>query len=616
MKKIQFFLVTENDREENEYLQLSDFVGEINPYFERVYRISVELLTMEELNAPEWQQEEYRRQIRESEAVFFLLFMSMEEAIEKGFDAAWDQYRSSGKPAIYTYFYNIDDQERDEPVRSFMRRLDEELGHFYSNYDHIDTIKLRLLELLKLQEMNMLEMTVRGGCLVMDGRKVMSLENVKLFSENDQLKAWKAELEEVERKYYPMKARYKEFQGDAAACREYAALASRRQFILDSIEETEKMLFRASLNMVQDMARGEITVRQREAYRLLEQGDSEGANRILDAEEIKNDYRRKRQKLKEEAQQLSRVYIRELRTKIDVLETMIGYPERFEEITDCYEEIMKAALEDGVEYDEVQRYASFLNDQGRSRKALEVARTLESVYEQEDVSEEDKAILWNLLGIITSERTGMQKDSEKYYSQSRAAYEKLAEENPERYLEDVAMSYNNAGIFYNDQGQPEKAEDYYRRAIEIREKLAKENPERYLEYVATSYNNAGIFYKEQSQPKKAEDYYLRAIEIYEKLADENPERYQAYVAMSYNNTGNFYADQGQPEKAEDYYRRAIEIREKLAEKNPERYAPDLAASYFNYAIFKQSGVYFAKALEIAQEHPWHPYCRQIIDILP
>ena len=131
-----------------------------------------------------------------------------------------------------------------------------------------------------------------------------------------------------------------------------------------------------------------------------------------------------------------------------------------------------------------------------------------------------------------------------------------------------------------------------------------------------SYINAGAFYDEQGQPEKAEDYYRRAIEIYEKLAEENPERYQAYVAMSYNNTGNFYAEQGQPEKAEDYYRRAIEIREKLAEKNPERYAPDLAASYFNYAIFKQSGVYFAKALEIAQEHPWHPYCRQIIDILP
>ena len=128
-----------------------------------------------------------------------------------------------------------------------------------------------------------------------------------------------------------------------------------------------------------------------------------------------------------------------------------------------------------------------------------------------------------------------------------------------------------------------------------------------------SYNNAGIFYDDQGEPKKAEDYYLKAIGIREDLVKTNPERFAPDLADSYNNAGVFYDNQGEPKKAEDYYLKAIKIREDLAKTNPKRFNPYLAVAYFNYGIFSKKDEYFKKALSIAKTHPNNPYCKIIID---
>ena len=49
--------------------------------------------------------------------------------------------------------------------------------------------------------------------------------------------------------------------------------------------------------------------------------------------------------------------------------------------------------------------------------------------------------------------------------------------------------------------------------MEIRERLVKKNVDAYEPDLATSYNNAGLYYNDQRQPEKAEKYYLTAIEM-------------------------------------------------------------------------------------------------------
>lgn len=72
----------------------------------------------------------------------------------------------------------------------------------------------------------------------------------------------------------------------------------------------------------------------------------------------------------------------------------------------------------------------------------------------------------------------------------------------------------DAGNFYNQQGKPEQAEDYYTKAIEIYEVLAEENPERYNADLAMSYYNYGLFINEKK-------YFVMALKLAKKQPD-NP----------------------------------------------------------------------------------------------
>ncbi|MBR5478764.1 MAG: tetratricopeptide repeat protein, partial [Clostridia bacterium] len=71
------------------------------------------------------------------------------------------------------------------------------------------------------------------------------------------------------------------------------------------------------------------------------------------------------------------------------------------------------------------------------------------------------------------------------------------------YNSGLAMSCNNAGAFYNNQGQSDKAEEYYLKSIGIYEKLASENPDRYEPDLAAIYFNYAIFRKSDDMFEKA-----------------------------------------------------------------------------------------------------------------
>jgi len=608
MNKIQIFIVTGNGVEK-EFLEISDFINGINKHLERAYKISVDLMTIEDLEAPVWKQEEYKEKICNSEMVFFLIFTEMNNFIMEDFEAAFKKLKSDGKPDIYTYFYKGNETERDKSVQNFMDKLSNEIGHYWSIYDHIDTIKLKILMCLKLSKLDMVEMCFRDGKLVIDERDVMSLENVKMFSENDSMKILMKKKMEVEKEYIAAKSLYLQNNKDDEIRKKYIKMYTEKENILKSIEETEKQLFNQSLSMIKT-ARGELTERQVKAYRLFEEGKAEIANKILDSEEMEKDFETKMQKREQEDKRLASIYIGELKTKIEILETMTEYAGRFKEIEDSYEKITKTALKYNVEYDAICDYVWFLYEQGKDKKALEIGKAVEEIYNKnESISKYEKSDLLNVLGVITDDILGMQDESEEYYIKAMEIMEELVKGNAERYNLNLATSYCNLGIFYTKQGKKvEEAKKYHLKAIKIREELVKENAERYNPYLANSYNNTGNFYSNQGEAKKAEEYYIKAMKIYKELAKENAERYNPDLALSYNNLGIFYYDLREVKKEEEYYLKAMEIREELVKENAERYNPDLADSYDGIGIFysnqgetKKAKEYLLKAMEIREE---------------
>ncbi|MGN1432334.1 MAG: tetratricopeptide repeat protein [Ruminococcus sp.] len=615
MKKIKIFLGSSISEFEKERNELELFIRNISDRFEDNYNIKIVPLRCENmdnhLRRDGTQNAINEELVLDSDMCFFIFFTKAGEFTQQEFEVAFEKFRKDGKPKIYIYFKNLKDGEKaEDSVREFMNRIDNELSHYHGTFDHIDTIKLRILLNLKLQEMDFVSVEFENGNCVVDGKNALDISNVSEFANNALLQQLQKELAEIEEEYFQMKPVYAKGGASESFCRKYAETASKRQNLIDTIEELQKNIFNMSLRICKDEVHGEITARQKEAYRLFELGDYEGCMSVLDAEEIDNDFfafeKQEEQKLKKRAG----IYIKEHKTAIDILMTMVYYKNRFNEIEERYDKIVKVAEKYLVELDVICDYAIYLENQNKYKKALQTAQELESIYDDNPsiANNYDKSYLYNLLGLICRDMSSMKDSTEHYLKKALEIREELVKENPDRFNADLAISYNNAGVLYNAQGNAEKAEYYYKKAIEIRGELVKENHDRFNSYLAKSYNNAGVFYDVQGNAEKAEYYYKKAIEIYEAIAKEDPDRFNADLAQSYNNAGIFYYNQGNAEKAEYYYEKAIEIREELAKENPDRFNADLAMSYNNAGAFydnqgnaEKAEYYYKKSIEIWEE---------------
>ena len=247
----------------------------------------------------------------------------------------------------------------------------------------------------------------------------------------------------------------------------------------------------------------------------------------------------------------------------------------------------------------------YINAEKHYLSALEICERLA----KEDPAKysEGLAMTYNNMGNLYS-NLGQYDKAEEYYLRALEIYERFATENPAKYSGALATMYNNLGNLYSNLGQYDKAEKYYMCALEIRERLAKGNPAKYSGELAATYNNLGCLYGDLNQYDKVEKYYLRALEIREQLAKENPAKYSEELAATYNNMGVLYKELNQYDKAEEYYLRALEIYERLAKEDPAKYSGELAATYNNLGClygdlnqYDKVEKYYLRALEIREQ---------------
>lgn len=589
-RKISIFLASsiEEFKEERNALEL--FIRNISDRFEERYNVKIMPLRCENVDpavSNGRKQDEYNELIRESEMCFFLFFTKAGDYTQEEFETALKSFREKGKPKIYTYFKNVHEGDRvEDSVKEFMQKLDVEFSHFYSFFDHIDTIKLRILLNLKIQEMDFISVEFEDGMCLVDGEKTLSVEKVSEFENNIELKRLRKELAETEEKYYKMKAHYDERSGEQEFFHEYVNVASARENLIKVIEELEKSIFNMSMRMCSDEVHGDITPRQREAYKLFSEGDLEGANNVLDFYEIKSEYQRKQAILKQQEKKNAKVYIGELKQKVEILKALANTSDRFSEIEKVYEEAVSVSEEYLVETDVIYDYACWLFFyKNLYVKALKTAEKLEKLYNEESslASEYNYAQLYKLLGLITvNTNSNMIENSEEYYLKAIQIFEKISNEEPEKYGRCLGNCYKDIGSFYNYLREFEQAEKYFLKAICI-----KENSTGNCNDLFKSYNMLGEFYKNQKEYQKAEKCFLKGIEILEKINRKSIDKFIFDLMISYRNIGGFYESMNDG-KAETYYLKIVDLYDILSEKNFKRYRFDLLNAHIRlYSFYKK-----------------------------
>ena len=615
MKYIKLFIASSIIEFAQERASLSDFIRSLNDIY--VPRgIYFQLTICEDLSnavAKDRKQAEYNQTIRESQYFYILFGRGSDRADDaiytiEEFNTALDQFRKAGAPKIYTYFRQLPEGESaSKNVRDFMNRLDQEIGHYYSTFGNVDTIKLNmLLELTRDQTVGG-TVKVEDGMASLDGHKMFSVADIPLYSKNETVQKLLAQKAQLEDEMSKLALEYaKNPAGDAM--QRLLANSEQRNKVAEQLHTLEMDVLQLFRQSTEKRQLGQsLNWRERDALQMIDMGNYEAARTLLEDQTWKKEIRQAEEIIEIKKDAILE-YISGQKTLIDTYEAEGNTAENSRKIVAVYEDITALATKHHIEPDVLYEYASFLRGQCQYQKSLEIAQRLEHWYVLEpDISAVQRATLSNLMGLDYSAQNDFTA-AENQYRKALEIRRKLAQMNPDDYLPDLAQICNNLAILLGSTNAFKDAEKLYREALKICRNLSEEDPDAYLPVLATNCNNLAVLYCNTGSFKEAEELYREALKIYRDLVEKNPDAYLPSLAASCNNLAALLRDTGSFKEAKELYRETLKIYRDLVEKNPDVYLPDLAISCSGLAIllrntgsFKEAKKLYREALKIRRE---------------
>ena len=608
MKYIKLFIASSIIEFAQERASLSDFIRSLNDIY--VPRgIYFQLTICEDLSnavAKDRKQAEYNQTIRESQYFYILFGRGSDRADDaiytiEEFDTALDQFRKAGAPKIYTYFRQLPEGESaSKNVRDFMNRLDQEIGHYYSTFGNVDTIKLNmLLELTRDQTVGG-TVKVEDGMASLDGRKMFSVADIPLYSKNETVQKLLAQKAQLEDEMSKLALEYaKNPAGDAM--RRLLANSEQRNKIAEQLHTLEMDVLQLFRQSTEKRQLGQsLNWRERDALQMIDMGNYEAARTLLEDQTWKKEIRQAEEIIEIKKDAILE-YISGQKTLIDTYKAEGNTAENARKIIAVYEDITALAAKHHMEPDVLYDYASFLYNQCQYQKSLELAQRLEHWYALEpDTSAVRRAKLYNLIGLDHSAQNDF-LTAKKAYQEVLKIYRDLAGKDSDVYQLNLANSCNNLAILFFHIGSFKEAEKLYREALKIHRDLAEKSSDAYLPYLANSCNNLADLLCNTGSFKEAEELCREALKICSDLAEKNSDAYLPYLARSCNNLADLLCNTGFFKESEELYREALKIYRSLAEKKPDAYLPDLALSCSNLASLLQDVHSFKEAEKLHRE---------------
>ena len=608
MKYIKLFIASSIVEFAQERASLSDFIRSLNDIY--VPRgIYFQLTICEDFSnavAKDRKQAEYNQTIREAQYFYILFGRGSDRADDaiypiEEFDTALNQFRKAGAPKIYTYFRQLPEGESaSKNIRDFMNRLDQEIGHYYSTFGNVDTIKLNmLLELTRDQTVGG-TVKVEDGMASLDGNKMFSVADIPLYSKNETVQKLLAQKAQLEDEMSKLALEYAN-SPDGDAMQRLLANSEQRNKIAEQLHTLEMDVLQLFRQSTEKRQLGQsLNWRERDALQMIDMGNYEAARTLLEDQTWKKEIRQAEEIIEIKKDAILE-YISGQKTLIDTYKAEGNTAENARKIIAVYEDITALATKHQIEPDVLYEYASFLSGQCQYQKSLEIAQRLEHWYALEpDTSAVQRATLSNLMGLDYSAQNDFAA-AEEQYQEALKIYRDLSEKSPDVYLPALAMSCNNLALPLFNNRAFEEAEELFREALKIHHSLSEKNPDAYLSNLATNYDNLANLLHAVGSFEDSENMFREALKIYHGLSEKNPDAYLPDFAISCNNLASLLYDAHSFKEAEKLYREALKIRRELAEKNPDVYLPSLATNYNNLAALLYDTGSFKKAESLHRE---------------
>lgn len=274
-----------------EQLELGDFFAQVNDLSAaRGVRFRLVRWQWDGRNDP---LKDYEQLVRESNLALFLYFTSGDNVMEERFDAAVEAFRTTGSPEVITWFKRLPEGGSiSRELERFRDRLDTQLHHFYNTFETLDTVKLGVLmqvardSLEEGEGQSPIEIESDHACLW--GTPLVDLSDVPVYQGWRSIQDAQHRLAEIEGEYQRLRAAVIGRPEDAEAAVNLGKVAARRVELERSLQQGRRQF----IDFMRGMARataGELTERQRQAYRLAGQGRVDAAIAMLDEGEIERD---------------------------------------------------------------------------------------------------------------------------------------------------------------------------------------------------------------------------------------------------------------------------------------------------------------------------------------
>ncbi len=607
MKTIKVFVALSNELE-LERLEIADMIVHLNRILKhRGMEIELEPNDVERLEkfSDENKTNNSHSMILQScEMCIVLYWNSLEDNVKEDLDSAYAKLCSGNNPKkVYVYFKDADDITPE--LKSFKESFATSYGHFFCQFENIDTMKLNFLLQFEAYQNTLSDslLEVKESRVVIDGESFVELRNIPFAGNNPEYLHLLKQIESTSN-------RVLKYPDDADFRQELYDLEERRKAMEGSLLNTAKLITKLSSTVSSS--------RFAEAMRLFEKGDNKGANAILNLDEINRDAEANAARI-ETARELEADSIAALEANIDEYLLKINTLRNEMEtgwvgkVIEVYEKAINVArnhISEGRFADLIVDYMSFLSESNQQH----LAGTLfdEAILIYRNLAADKMEICEFKLAVTLNNHANFHKKTKRFdlaeeeYVEALEIYCRLAEGNPfECFDGHYITTLNNLADLHKETQRFDLAEEEFAEALKISRRLDNRFPQVYKCKVATILNSLASLHKETQRFDLAEEEYVEALEIRRRLAERDPDEFESKVAGTLNSLANFHKKTKRFDSAEEEYSEALRIYRRLAERYPDAYESKVATTLNNLASlhsdtqrFDLAGKEYSEALEI------------------
>lgn len=187
MKKVKLFLASSKELQE-ERQQIEIFVNRKNKEWVdkgifldlQIWEDFLDAMSQTRL------QDEYNNAIKTSDIFIMLFFSKVGKYTEEEFTTAYDQFKNTNRPFIFTYFKDalISSGEIGQEMISLLdfQKKVKELGHFYTTYKSVEDLKLQIgNQLSKLEEDGLFIEKTQDNIAIISQQEIQKSEVIRDF---------------------------------------------------------------------------------------------------------------------------------------------------------------------------------------------------------------------------------------------------------------------------------------------------------------------------------------------------------------------------------------------------------------------------------------------------